>query len=197
MTVAVLVMLAGQSRRMGGPNKLLLPWNGMTLAERAIRLARDTSVGPVLVVTGRDAEAVGDIARRLDMPTVHNPQAEDGFGTSLAIGFSSLVAMDGIAGAMVLLGDMPLLTKAHLRELDAMFRAQTEPAIVRAANGSRPGNPAIIPKALFGDFVTLTGEETGRPAIARSGLPTLLVDIGPAALADIDTVADYDALRGG
>jgi CTP:molybdopterin cytidylyltransferase MocA len=42
----------------------------------------------------------------------------------------------------------------------------------------------------------LNGEQSGQAIIKASGLPVMLVDIGPAALADADTPEALAALQG-
>ncbi|HEX8540005.1 MAG TPA: NTP transferase domain-containing protein, partial [Cystobacter sp.] len=55
--VTVVVLAAGASSRLGRP-KQLVEWRGETLVHRAARLAVESGLGPVRVVTGARAEDV-------------------------------------------------------------------------------------------------------------------------------------------
>ena len=54
-----LVTAAGRSRRMGGANKLLEPIDGAPMIRRTVEQVCASKAGAVLVVTGRDADAIG------------------------------------------------------------------------------------------------------------------------------------------
>lgn len=192
--IAVLLMAAGSARRMGGPNKLLLPLRGRPLLAHAAQAAE--GFGPAWGVTGRDAAQTGAILAAHDITELHNARFAEGFGTSLGCGFRHLQAVPGLAGALILLGDMPDVTAAHLALMAAQFRQAGGGVIVRASSGEALGNPVIVPAALFAAFAALDGEASGRDIIRQSGLRVHAVDIGPAALNDIDTPDAYATQEG-
>ena len=56
--LTAIVLAAGQSRRMGAPNKLLLDVGGRPVLARVVAAFMATEVLRVVVVTGADREAV-------------------------------------------------------------------------------------------------------------------------------------------
>ena len=58
--IDALVLAAGRSLRAGGPNKLLLPWQGKAVAAHAVDAALDSKVGTVHVVTGHEQAPLRD-----------------------------------------------------------------------------------------------------------------------------------------
>jgi molybdenum cofactor cytidylyltransferase len=56
--IAALVLAAGQSRRMGQANKLLAPIDGRAMVAHAVDAMLTSRAGPVIVVTGHEADAV-------------------------------------------------------------------------------------------------------------------------------------------
>src|SRR5689334_9322503 len=105
--VTVVVLAAGASSRLGRP-KQLVEWRGETLVHRAARLAVESGLGPVRVVTGARAEDVSRAVAALPVTCVHNPRAEEGIASSIRQG---LTGVD--TAVLVLTCDQPLLTAEH------------------------------------------------------------------------------------
>ena len=193
--VAALLMAAGNSRRMGGPNKLLLPFCGQPLVAHAVEAVKHANFYKSIMVTGRDHVEIAKYGVGDGYQIVHNPNYEQGFGTSLGAGFLALFEAQNIDGALVMLADMPLITSDHLNALIHAFAAAKTPTIIRASNNGVAGNPVIVPQALFQDMARLDGQQSGQAILKASGLPTQFVDIGSAAHADIDTPQALTALQ--
>jgi molybdenum cofactor cytidylyltransferase len=191
--IAALLMAAGNSRRMGGPNKLLMTLHRYPMISFAVTAVREADFEKRIMVTGRDDNQL--IAFATGFEVVHNPHFAEGFGTSLSAGFSALVLQPDIDGALVMLADMPLIKAADLNILIAAFVAGNGQAIIRATHNGQPGNPVIIPKSLFSNMAKLDGEQSGQAIIKASRLPVVMVEIGPAALADADTPEALAALQ--
>ena len=103
--IAALVLAAGRSSRMGGPNKLLAEISGRPLVRIVAEAALASRARPVLVVTGHQRERVEAALAGLPVEFVHNPAFAGGLGTSLRAGIAALPAQAD--GAIVCLGDMP------------------------------------------------------------------------------------------
>ena len=56
--ITAIVLAAGESRRMGSANKLLLPFGETTLIEHVVRTVRQSEAGDVIVVLGHEADRV-------------------------------------------------------------------------------------------------------------------------------------------
>ncbi len=57
----IILLAAGQGLRMGGPNKLLLPFRGRTVLETTLSELCASDIGPVYVVTGHLQESVAPV----------------------------------------------------------------------------------------------------------------------------------------
>ena len=75
--IATIVLAAGLSSRMGA-NKLLLPLGEISVLESVIKTLKQCSLGPIILVTGRDFEATGAIGEKYDITVVHNPDFAQG-----------------------------------------------------------------------------------------------------------------------
>ncbi|OCW58711.1 NTP transferase domain-containing protein [Hoeflea olei] len=185
--VGVVLLAAGRASRMGeaAGHKLLATFGGEVLIRRMAETALASQATRTVVVTGHRG---ADIARQLeglDVELVSNPDYAAGMATSLRCG---LAALDGrMAGALVLLGDMPAIEASHLDALIERFSSHGGQAIVRACDGARRGNPVILPRAAFAEAMQLSGDVGARALIESGAWSVVDVEIGPAARLDVDT----------
>ncbi len=142
---SAVVLAAGQSSRMGGRNKLLLPLDGETVLHRTVRTVLAAGVQETVVVTGHQGREV--MRAVVDLPVTLQPNLrhEEGQMRSVAAGVAALAhATDAI---LVCPGDMPLLTADDLRVLMEAFCAHSEHSIVIPRHGGERGNPIVFASA--------------------------------------------------
>src|ERR1700726_5244315 len=116
--VAAVILAAGRSTRMGGPNKLLAELGGKTLVRIVTEQALTSKAQSVVVVTGHQADEVEKALRGLKVTFVRNPDFADGLASSVKAGIAAVPA--DAAAAVICLGDMPLID-AHL--IDRLIEA--------------------------------------------------------------------------
>jgi len=184
--IAALVLAAGRSTRMGGPNKLLAEIGGRPLVRIAVEEALASRARPVIVVTGHQRERVTAALEGLKVQIVHNPQFADGLSTSVKAGLAALP--NEVDGAIVCLGDMPQVNAALIDRLIASFDPERGAlAVVPTIDGKR-GNPVVWSRRFFPDLMALDGDVGARNLIARYGEAVAEVPVtGNAALIDVDT----------
>ncbi|HET8542032.1 MAG TPA: nucleotidyltransferase family protein [Anaeromyxobacter sp.] len=191
MTVAGIVLAAGHSTRMGA-NKLLLPIEGEPLVRRAARAALEGGLDPVLVVLGHEAERVREALGGLPCVAVPNARHALGLNTSLDAGIAAVP--EGAAAAVVLLGDMPLVTADMIRTLVARHR-ETGAALVASRYGAVVAPPALYGRAVFDALRGAEGDGRGREVLCRRASEVVWVDWPSAALADVDAPDDLERAR--
>lgn len=190
--IAVIVLAAGASTRMGR-QKLTLPLaDGRPLVRAAVEQVLAADLDDVVVVLGREAEAVASALRGLPIRTVVNPRYAEGQSTSLRAGLDAL-AQDTEA-AVVALGDQPLPDPRLLRQLVEAFRASGRPIVAPLYRDGR-GNPVLFAASLFDELRGVQGDRGGRPVIARDPQRVAEVPVDARMPADIDTPEDYEAAR--
>lgn len=185
--VTVVVLAAGASSRLGRP-KQLVEWRGETLVHRAARLAVESGLGPVRVVTGARAQEVSRAVAPLGVTCVHNPRAEEGIASSIRQG------LDGVDTAvLVLTCDQPLLTAEHLRALARVWRDTGAPIVASAYEGVM-GVPALFSPALLPELLALRGDQGARAVFRGRRVEPVALEGGGL---DVDTEADVERLRRG
>lgn len=197
MIVAAVVLAAGQSRRMGGENKLLAPLGGAPLVRRAVAAARASRARPVVVVTGHEADRVEAALAGLGVRTIRNPDYALGLSASLRVGLAAL-EKDGVSGALICLGDMPRVTAATLDRLIDAFEAGGGRAVCAPTADGRRGNPVLWPADLFAAMKELAGDAGARELIARHADRLRTVPADAAEIFnDVDTPEALAAARAG
>ena len=88
--VDAVVLAAGRSSRMGGPNKLMALFDGKPLVRRTVEAARASSVGDMVVVTGHQEERISDALSGLAVRRAHNEDYAAGLAGSLKTGIRAL-----------------------------------------------------------------------------------------------------------
>lgn len=187
--IAAIVLAAGASRRMGEANKLLLPIDGMPMVARTVRAALRSRAGPVVVVTGHQAEAVAAALAGLPVTLAHNPEHAAGMASSLRRGLAALPAEAD--GAVVCLGDMPWVEAADIDALIEAFDPARGREVCAPVHAGRRGNPVLWGKRLLPLLAMAEGDSGGRALLERVAVHAVpRGDNG--TLRDIDTAADFD-----
>ncbi|MGE0753010.1 MAG: NTP transferase domain-containing protein [Variibacter sp.] len=184
--VAALVLAAGRSTRMGGPNKLLAELAGKPLVRLATEAALASRARPVIVVTGHQRERVEAALEGLPARFVHNPDFADGLSTSLKAGIAALP--DDVAGAVICLGDMPQISGALIDELAGALDSERGSLIAVPTFEGKRGNPVLWSRRFFPELAALEGDVGARHLIGtyRDAVVEVAVTT-PGVFFDIDT----------
>lgn len=190
--VALLLLAAGASTRMGQP-KQLLPYHGRTLLRHAAEIAVASGCAPIVLVTGSVHEALIEEVSDLSIQAVRNENWESGMASSIQTGLLA-VAPSQFRAVLIMLTDQPLVTPELLRQL-AVRQHQTQAPIVATAYGDILGVPAVFDRAMLPALLKLQGAQGAARLIASLG-PAVGQVAFPAGLLDVDTPEQYAALLG-
>jgi molybdenum cofactor cytidylyltransferase len=192
--VAALVLAAGRSSRMGGPNKLLAEIGGRPLVRIATEQVLASRARPVIVVTGHQRERVEAALDGLPVEFVDNPAFADGLGTSLKAGIGALPAQSD--GVIVCLGDMPQVDAAMIDKLAGALAPDKGALIAVPTIAGQRGNPVVWSRRFFPELMAVEGDIGARHLIGRYAEAVIEVPLtGTAALTDVDTPEALEAVR--
>jgi molybdenum cofactor cytidylyltransferase len=179
-----------------GRVKALLPVGASdTFLTRIVRTLTEAGVGDVVVVVGHEAAAVtaAFAASGLAARFVENRHYDRGQLSSLLAGLT-VVDRPGVAGVLVTLVDVPLVSAKTVRAVIARYR-DTRAPIVRPTSGARHGHPLLIDRSLF-PALRAADPDQGAKRIVRTHASAAgdiaIADEG--AFIDIDTPDEYERL---
>ncbi len=207
-----IILASGASSRMG-QNKLALPVQGKAMLQHVLDAAHGSRLRDVLLILpSMEEQAMAqECVHKEAMAKNHawelalqkgravvlrNPLRDLGQVESLKVGIQHILmhAQPAAMGAMVLLGDQPFITSAHIDFLLDYAKASPQAWIIpeSAHNGQR-GNPVIIPSMEFSRVMDLEGDTGARPLLATSLLEKCFVKMSDTApFCDIDTPEMYE-----
>ncbi len=193
-SLCAVLLAAGASRRFGGDNKLLADIGGTPLVRRVAEQLLSSRVAGVVVVTGFEGDKVRGSLAGLDIQFVENTDYAEGLASSLRCGVAALPK--GVAGAMIVLADMPGITTALIDRLIGVFEKEACAKIVFPTRESgAQGNPVIWPSRFFKEMQSLKGDTGAKPLIAAHMQHTIGVRVEDEhALHDIDVPGDLAKL---
>lgn len=188
--VAIIVLAAGASVRMGAP-KLLLPLDGETLLQRAVGRAVAAGAEQVVVVVPREAVAMHGLLAPLGVTVVEPLDGTGAMSASLHAGIGALAP--AVTSAVVVLADMVHVTTAMLGDVVRAARRPGSPLVV-SRYGGITAPPLAVPRRYFAEMLAARGEGIGKAIVARHGAEACWLDWPPEALRDVDTPDDYRAV---
>lgn len=189
---AILILAAGQSRRMRGADKMLELVDGEPLIYRQARIALATGL-PVWVTLPPDQPLRAAAVAGLPVTAVVVERAGLGISQSIIAGNAAIPADHGI---LLWLADLPEVETADLQQVIAAARTSPS-AIVRATTkDGNPGHPVFIPAFRRGELIRLSGDDGAREMLRRHAAETVFVRLpGDRALTDLDTPEDWAIWR--
>lgn len=193
------ILSAGASSRMGR-DKALLPWppaanSGETLLSASIETLKPFTEC-IIVVAGRNLEALIPVALAHGASIVQNIAPERGQFSSLQLGLREAIAR-GLDAAMITLVDSPPLSAASMQKLTIAFSkalARGHWGVAPEHDGKR-GHPLFAGRALIDAFVAAPVTSNAREVKNRFAQLIETIPVSDALFTiDVNTPEQYAAL---
>jgi molybdenum cofactor cytidylyltransferase len=193
VSVAGVILAAGESRRMGSP-KALLRYREESFLDTLTGLF-EPRCAPVIVVLGAHAEEIRASAAR-PATFVVNPDYRRGQTSSMQCGLRAVPT--DVKGVLFTLVDHPAVAGATLDALLAAAPSGGPRPLVRVPRyGDQRGHPIWFARDLIAEFPALPETGAAREIVRGHAAETEFVDVNdPGILADIDDPAAYASLTG-
>jgi len=188
---AILILAAGESKRMGEP-KQLLPYNNSTLLLHTIEQANSIKYADVFIVIGAHFTDVFKSIRGQKATILKNNNWEDGMGSSISKGVELIKKKNNYDRVLVTLADTPLVTQEHYEELISLSN-ETGKRIILTNYEEVSGVPAIFYKSLFNELSILSNNEGAKPVVVKYKKEVLEMT-SKTPFFDVDTKEAYQKL---
>lgn len=188
----IVVLAAGQSRRLGSP-KQLLSFEGDVLISRAIEVATHSGIHPVVVVLGAHATMIEPYVKKSSIQIVINKAWEEGVSSSIKKGLETMIDFfPAVDGVLFMVCDQPFLQPSLIEKLIEVQNTSGKPAAAATYDGII-GTPALFHSSLFNILMQLEGDKGARKLLDQLGDDVSLVTFKDG-ITDIDTKKDYENL---
>jgi molybdenum cofactor cytidylyltransferase len=178
--IPAIVLAAGASRRLGQPKQLLRLDPSENLLERAVRIAHEAGLSPIIVILGANHDQILAASNLANATTILNPDWPEGMASSIRLGLYTTRRLTPSAPGLLLMAcDQPAVTADHLRALIASN------ILTASEYAHRRGIPAYFPASHWNTLSPLQGDTGARNLLVHATAIPL-----PHGDLDIDTPED-------
>jgi len=189
--ISVILLAAGESRRMGKA-KLLLPFGDGTVLENTIDNLLKSSVDEVIVVLGANAPETKKVIADKAVKIIINPDYRQGMSTSLICGLKQV--SHRAQRIMIALSDQPLIDEKTYNKL-VQQSLNLDSGIVVPTHKSKRGNPIIFDIFYKEELLQLEGDVGGRDLLKRHPDDILEVDVDCEGIyINLNTIDEYKSV---
>jgi molybdenum cofactor cytidylyltransferase len=192
MPLAIIILAAGKSNRLGSP-KQLLQYKGKGLLQNAVEAALKTDNHAVIVITGANASLIEKELIDYPVKKVFNENWQDGMASSILCGLTYAESiLPDLEAVLFMACDQPFVDGDLLNNLIEKQKATGTP-ITACVYEEVTGIPAIFHKSIFPGLKTLEGDSGAKKIIMHHADKTVTLLFQQGKI-DIDTKIDYENL---
>jgi molybdenum cofactor cytidylyltransferase len=189
MNIGIIILAAGESKRMGVP-KQLLDIHGEMMLVKAIKDALAVENVTVTVVVGANKELITPKLKNMPINIVENTAWQTGMASSIIRGLAgSYLLNKDIEKVIFSTADMPEMSTDFFNKLIKVSE-KTERTIVASKYQNAVGVPVLIKKDLFNELLDLKGDEGARQIFINHKNDIKTVPFDGLGI-DLDTKEDY------
>lgn len=194
--VAIIILAAGESRRLGRP-KQILPLGGEPIVAHVGRRAGQSNARRVMAVVGGAQEATSAALDGIVDELIFNNAYAQGQGSSIAAGIHYLDGTSHLLGAceavIFLLADQPGIDPEVINSVIEAWEQGGRIVVTRYRN--QKSHPVLFDRAYWPELARLSGEEGGKVVIDRHRDDVTEVVVDADAPQDVDTEADWRVVQ--
>lgn len=190
MNIGVVILAAGESKRMGVP-KQILPIFGVPMLKYLVDEVLDTEAHPVTVVVGANKTKIVPLLENIPIGIIDNPEWQKGMGSSIKMGLvGSYLITKGFDGLIFMTSDMPFVNSARINKLIETAREFPDKTIIASKYSGTLGVPVLYKKERFEDILDMKPEHGAKQFFNKYPEEIITVDFDLGAV-DLDTKEDY------
>jgi len=188
--ISAIVLAAGQSKRMGGDNKLIKKYNKKYLINHIIGTLIKSKVNKIIVVLGFQKSKVRKITiKNKKINFVFNKNYKSGMASSIKTGLKRISKRS--IGFLIVQADMPLISKKIVNTLCYAVRNSNK-EIVAPIYKRKMGNPIGFKRSMTRILNKTSGDSGAKKIILRNKKKLGLIKINSKSIfKDFNTKRDF------
>ena len=186
--LAVVILAAGISSRLGNITKQLLVYKNETLLKIVVKKALEISKN-VFVVLGHEKEKCEKELEDFDVNIIYNSNYKKGMGSTLSLGIKHTKEFNY---TMVMLCDQPFIPISHFQALKENIQNENIIASLYEKNKSAKV-PAIFPKKYYDELLKLDADFGAKEILQKESC--INIQLKKDFCIDIDTLEDMKFLE--
>ena len=194
--ISAVILAAGESRRMGKQNKLLLRVGGEAMLVKLVKVVCASDASQVLIVIGHEAEQIRLELNNLPLRFVHNPNYRKGMTTSIKSGIKEV--SQNSDGFLICLADMPFINTSEINKLIHAYvknRIRGKGLIVVPVFKRQRGNPVLFSIEFRNDILEHKKESGCKEVIMKNSDSVMEIEMDDENMfLDVDTMEDYQSV---
>lgn len=189
MKTGIILLAAGSSSRLGRP-KQLINYQGKTLIQYSIEVARQSAAEDLVVVLGANSKLIQTGIQSKDIPMLVHAHWEEGMSSSMQCGLRHLSTTSQVEQVILMLCDQPYVSQELLDQLIHEKKTSGK-GIVACRYAGTVGVPALFDQCYFLELLELKGSEGAKKVILSHLEDVFLIDF-PLGAVDLDTEEDVN-----
>ena len=191
--IAILILAAGDSSRMGTP-KQLLKWKNTSLLGHAIETAKKSNTSKICVILGANYYLINAKINNYEVEVLVNESWKKGLGNSIAFGVNHVLKEDtNFDAVIVMLADQPLIESVYLNKVLDTYEMGKRQIIATSYKRGKQGVPVLF-DAIYLEELSQLNDDKGAKGILQKYSKNVLAINADNRVSDIDTLEDYKRL---
>ena len=188
--ISAIVLAAGQSKRMGGDNKLIKKYNKKYLINHIIGTLIKSKVNKIIVVLGFQKSKVRKITvKNKKINFVFNKNYKSGMASSIKTGLKRILKKN--IGFLVVQADMPLISKKIINSLCYAIENNNKEIVVPIYKINM-GNPIGFKSSMIKILNKTKGDSGAKKMIKRNKKKLSLIKVNSKSIfKDFNTQRDF------
>lgn len=189
--ISAILLAAGQSKRMGGKNKLTEKIKGIPLIKLSVKNILFSSVDELIIVLGYQKEIIEKIIdEHKKIKFIFNKDYESGMASSIKVGLNNL--SENTEAFFICLGDMPLVNYEIYNEL---IKSRNQKDILVPTYKNKQGNPVLFSKSMKEKIMSISGDFGAKKVLQLNKDKILNLEINNRGIVKgFNTQKDFNSL---
>ena len=188
--ISTIVLAAGQSKRMGGDNKLIKKYNKKYLINHIVATLIKSKVNKIIVVLGFQSSKVRKIiVKNKKINFVFNKNYKSGMASSIKVGLRRISKRS--IGFLIVQADMPKISRKIINKLYEAIKSKDKEIFVPTYK-RKLGNPVGFKYSMLKTLKKIKGDKGAKKIIKKNKKKLYLIKVNSKSIFnDLNTPRDF------